>query len=51
VADLGDVWRMSCDVRVRQSEFGVTPFSMFLGSMKVADDVAVSFSGSRAKDG
>jgi polyisoprenoid-binding protein YceI len=50
VADLGDVWRMSCDVRVRQSEFGVTPFSMFLGSMKVADDVAVSFSGSQAKD-
>ena len=51
VEDLGDVWRMSCDVQVRQSEFGITPFSMFIGSMKVANDVAVSFTGSRAKDG
>jgi polyisoprenoid-binding protein YceI len=51
VEDLDDVWRMSCDVQVRQSEFGVKPFSMFIGSMKVADDVAVSFTGSRAKDG
>jgi hypothetical protein len=51
VEDLDDVWRMSCDSRVLQSEFGVKPFSMFIGSMKVADDVAVSFTGSRAKHG
>ena len=49
VEDLGDAWRMSCDAQVRQSEFGVKPYSMFLGSMKVADDATVSFTGSRAK--
>lgn len=51
VTDLDDVWRMSCDVQVRQSEFGLKPFSMLMGSMTVADDVTVSFSGSRAKHG
>jgi polyisoprenoid-binding protein YceI len=49
VEDLDDVWRMSCDAEVRQTEFGVKPFSMFMGSMKVADDVTVSFTGTRAK--
>ena len=50
VEDLDDGWRMSCDAVVRQSEFGVKPFSMFMGSMAVADDVTVSFTGTRAKD-
>ncbi len=50
VEDLDDTWRMSCDAQVRQSEFGIKPYSMFLGSMKVADDVTVSFTGSRAKN-
>ena len=50
VKDHGDAWRMSCDAQVRQSEFGVKPYSMFLGSMKVADVVTVSFTGSRTKD-
>lgn len=51
VEDLDDGWRMSCAVRVRQSEFGLKPFAMFMGAMKVADDVTVIFTGSRAKDG
>ena len=50
VEDLGDAWRMSCRADVRQSEFGIKPYSMLMGSMKVVDTVAVSFSADRAKD-
>jgi polyisoprenoid-binding protein YceI len=48
--DLGDVWRLSSQAVVRQSEFGVKPYSLLMGSLKVADDVTVSFSAQRAKD-
>ena len=48
--DLGDVWQLSSDAVVRQSEFGVKPYSLLMGSLKVADDVTVSFSAQRAKD-
>jgi polyisoprenoid-binding protein YceI len=51
VQDLGDSWRMSCAADVRQSEFGVKLYSMFMGSMKVADIVTVSFTAVHAKDG
>ena len=44
VADLGEKWGLSCEAEIRQSDFGITPYSMFLGSMKVADTVTVSFS-------
>ncbi len=50
VTDLGDTWRMSCDSVVRQSEFGVKPYSLMMGSLRVADDVTVSFTASLAKD-
>jgi polyisoprenoid-binding protein YceI len=50
VEDLGDAWRMSCRADVRQSEFGIKPYSMLMGSMKVVDTVAVSFSAERATD-
>lgn len=49
VQDLDDTWRMSCDAQVRQSDFGIKPYSMFMGSMKVADEVTVSFRGSHPK--
>jgi polyisoprenoid-binding protein YceI len=49
VDDLGDVWELSSETRVRQSDFGVKRYSMLMGSMKVADDVTVSFSAQRAK--
>ncbi len=49
VTDLGDSWRMDVDTEVRQSDYGVKPYSMLMGAMKVADDVTVSFSGTRAK--
>jgi hypothetical protein len=51
VRDAGDVWHMSCDVEVSQTDFGVTPYSMMFGAVKVDDDVTVSFTGSRVKDG
>jgi polyisoprenoid-binding protein YceI len=50
VTDLGDTWRMTCDSVVRQSEFGVKPYSLMMGSLRVADEVTVSFSASMAKD-
>jgi polyisoprenoid-binding protein YceI len=50
VDDLGDAWRMSCRVDVRQSEFGLKPYSMLMGSMKVVDTVTVSFTAERAKE-
>jgi polyisoprenoid-binding protein YceI len=49
VADLGTSWRMSCSTVVRQSEYGVKPYSLMMGSIRVADDVTVSFSAERAK--
>lgn len=49
VDDVGDRWRMSCEAEVRQSEFGLKPYSMLLGSMKVTDAVTVSFTAERAK--
>ncbi|MBX7435231.1 YceI family protein [Mycobacterium sp. Y57] len=51
VEDLGPAWRMSCDAEVSHSEFGVKPYSMMMGAMKVADEVAVSFVAEHAKDG
>ena len=47
--DLGDVWWLSAEAVVRQSEFGIKPYSLLMGSLKVADDVTVSFTAQRAK--
>ncbi|ULE34079.1 YceI family protein [Mycobacterium sp. IDR2000157661] len=41
-------WQMSGDVQIRQTEFGVKPYSMLMGAMKVADAVTVSFTAERA---
>jgi polyisoprenoid-binding protein YceI len=46
VEDRDGAWRLSCDAQVRQSEFGVKPHSMFMGALKVADEVTMSFTGS-----
>jgi polyisoprenoid-binding protein YceI len=48
--DLGESWRMASEITVRQSEFGIKPYSQLLGSLKVADDVTVSFTAQYAKD-
>jgi len=49
VEDLGETWRLSCQTEVRQSDFGVKPYSMFLGSMKVVDCVTISFNAEWAR--
>jgi polyisoprenoid-binding protein YceI len=50
VEDLGNSWRISGQADVRQSDFGVKPYSLLMGSMKVVDNVTVSFTADRAKD-
>ncbi|WP_276014916.1 YceI family protein [Mycobacterium intermedium] len=47
--DLGEAWRMSADSTVRQSDYGIKPYSMLMGAMQVADEVTVSFAAVRAK--
>ena len=47
VEDLGGAWRMSGETEVRQTEFGVKPYSMLMGAMKVVDIVTVAFTAVR----
>jgi polyisoprenoid-binding protein YceI len=49
--DLGDSWRMSAESNVRQSDYGLKPYSLLMGSVRVAEDVTVSFTAVHAKDG
>jgi polyisoprenoid-binding protein YceI len=49
VADAGASWRLSTNSEVRQSDFGVTPYSLLLGSIKVEDRVTVSFAANRVR--
>lgn len=49
--DLGDSWRMSGETTVRQTDYGVKPYSLLMGSVQVADDVSLSFTAVHAKDG
>jgi polyisoprenoid-binding protein YceI len=39
----GESWRVSGTVRFRQSDFGVEPYSGFLGTIAVHDEVEVEF--------
>jgi polyisoprenoid-binding protein YceI len=48
--DLGDSWQMSAESTVRQTDYGVKPFSLLMGTVQVADDVVVSFTAVHAKD-
>ena len=40
-----DRTRLSAEVAVRQSDFGVKPYSLMMGALKVADEVTVRFNG------
>ncbi|MEB4209928.1 YceI family protein [Mycobacterium sp. 94-17] len=46
--DLGDSWRMSVESTIRQSDFGIRPYSLLMGSVRVADEVSLAFSAVRA---
>ncbi|WNG88565.1 YceI family protein [Mycobacterium sp. ITM-2016-00317] len=43
VEQLGERVRVSAQDSLRQSDFGIKPFSMMMGALKVADEVRVSF--------
>lgn len=49
VEDRGGGWAMSTEVAVMQSDFGVKPYSLMMGTLKVADAVTVQFSGAHPK--
>ena len=49
--DLGGAWRMSVESRVRQTDYGVKPYSLLMGSVRVDDEVSVSFTAVHPKDG
>ncbi|WIM89029.1 YceI family protein [Candidatus Mycobacterium wuenschmannii] len=49
IDDQGANWWLSSETTVRQSEFGIKPYSQLLGSLRVADDVVVAFAAKRAK--
>ncbi|HEY2085079.1 MAG TPA: YceI family protein [Mycobacterium sp.] len=48
--DLDGSWWLSSETTVRQSDFGIKPYSQLLGSLKVADDVTVLFTAECAKE-
>lgn len=47
VQEIADMWRISCEAEVRHSDFGLKPYSMLMGSMKVADVVTVALTAKR----
>jgi polyisoprenoid-binding protein YceI len=49
VEESGDVWVMSASVPVLQTQFGVKPYSLFVGSLKVADEVNLRFTARHRK--
>ncbi|GGF43097.1 YceI family protein [Williamsia phyllosphaerae] len=49
VEDLGGSWGLSAETVVRQSDFGIKPYSQLMGAMKVVDDVTVGFAAQRPK--
>jgi polyisoprenoid-binding protein YceI len=49
VEDSGGVWVMTAEVLVVQTQFGVKPYSLFVGSLKVADEVSLRFTARHPK--
>lgn len=47
--DLGNSWRMSAQSTVKQSDYGVKPYSLMMGALRVTDEVTVSFSAAHTK--
>lgn len=49
VEDSGGEWVMSAEVPVVQTQFKVKPYSLFMGSLKVVDEVTVRFTARHPK--
>lgn len=43
VAEADGVWTLSTQVTLNQTDFGVKPYSLFMGTLKVADEVTIDF--------
>lgn len=48
--DLGDSWRLSVESTIRQSDYGIKPYSLLMGTVQVADEVSLTFSAVRAQE-
>lgn len=48
--DLRDSWRLSVESTIRQSDYGIKPYSLLMGTLQVADEVSLTFSAVRAQD-
>ena len=49
VQDHGKDWMMSAQISITQSDFGVKPYSLLMGAVKVADPVTINFTASHPK--
>jgi polyisoprenoid-binding protein YceI len=49
INDGGAAWNLTTAVPIRQTDFGVKPYSTMLGQLRVADEVMVEFSASVPK--
>lgn len=49
VDDRGDTVGLTSQVRITQSDFGVKPYSLMMGALKVADEVTIDFSATYTK--
>ena len=47
VDERGETWKITGETVVRHSDFGLKPYSMMMGAMKVTDEVTVSFTAER----
>ncbi len=43
VDQVGQTWNLSTSVQLTQTDFGVKLISLFMGSMKVADELTIDF--------
>jgi len=49
VEDGGSAWTLSARAAVQQTDYGVKPFSLFMGTLKVADEVTIDFHATQPK--
>ena len=49
VADADAVWTLSAQVPIKQSDFGIKPYSLLMGALKVADAVTIDFTATHPR--
>ncbi|MGV9711958.1 YceI family protein [Gordonia sp. NPDC003424] len=50
VVDNGGTWDISTEAAITQSDFGIKPYSLMMGTLKVVDEVRVTVHASWAKE-